>query len=117
MTNIVEYEIVGLCLFVGKYDLRIGSFLSMPLSVDSNPRFDVYPSSLQIKVQGTLSVSAGDEVFNSIKEEDKLQYDQFIWSYVYRSLRILAKWGLKRPLRFAINSFNRKSARHVRTST
>lgn len=74
-------------------------------------------SSLQIRVQGTLSVSASDEVFNPIKKEDKLQYEQFIWSHVYRPLRVLAKWGLNRPLRFAISSFNRKSARNAPNCT
>jgi len=72
-------------------------------------------SSLQIKVQGTLSVSASDEIFNPIKEEDKQQYDRFIWSYLYRPLRIIAKWGLNHPLRVAINSFNRNSARNLPT--
>ena len=70
-------------------------------------------SSLQIKVHGNLSVSASDEAFNPIKEEDNRQYYQFIWSPVYRPLRILARWGLKQPLQVAINIFNRRNSREV----
>ena len=64
-------------------------------------------SSLKIKVQGTLSVSASDKAFNPIKEEDKRQFDAFIWDFKYRSLRIMSKWGFRAPLRLAIQRYNK----------
>lgn len=64
-------------------------------------------SSLKIKVQGMLSVSAGDKAFNSIKEEDKKQFDALIWNCSYRSLRVMSKWGFQTPLRLAIQRYNK----------
>lgn len=60
-------------------------------------------TSMRFAVQGTLSVSAGDETFNPVKEQDKVFYDRYIWNPLYRGLRVLSKKGFHFPFQLLLS--------------